>query len=353
MSRLISGQNFRGIDASLTVKARSSRCVLVFVLSRFPWGRNLSLFLLSLFGGMLLLYAGGEGMVRGSTSLGLRLGMTPLLTGMTIVAFGTSAPELMVSLQAALSGQGNLAIGNVVGSNICNIALILGLATLVRPIKVDARLVRHDVPIMLGCTLILILMLRDDWVTRQEGFLLCALLVAFLAYSIWDARAPKAKVKAEFKQAVRNGQRSLPGSIVLTVAGLGLLVLGGRLFVQGAVGISTHFGVAPAVIGLSLAAVGTSLPELVTSVIAAARGYGDMAAGNVVGSNVFNTLTVLGVTGSITPLNGDGVTNVDLGVMLFFTLLSLRLLATDSVMARREGAALLVGFAAYMVWLFS
>jgi cation:H+ antiporter len=312
----------------------------------------LTIFLLNLAGGLLLLYLGGEGIVRGSASLGLRLGMTPLLTGLTIVAFGTSAPELMVSLQAALSGQSSLAVGNVVGSNICNIALILGIATLVRPIHVDARLVRHDVPIMLACTVLLILLLSDGVISRLEGAFLVAALLAFIVYTARDSRSAKRQVRAEFRKAVIDGHRPLPLAILMALLGLAGLLLGGRLFVSGAIDISHVLGISPAVIGLSVAAVGTSLPELATSVVAAARGYGDMAAGNVVGSNIFNTLTVLGVTGSITPLDSHGVTAVDLGVMLVASLLSLRLLSTRSLMERWEGGALVAGFLAYMVWLF-
>jgi cation:H+ antiporter len=313
----------------------------------------LATFLISLVGGLLLLYLGGEGLVRGSASLGLRLGMTPLLTGLTIVAFGTSAPELMVSLEAALSGAAGMAVGNVVGSNICNIALILGLATLVRPIVVDARLVRHDLPIMLACTLLLVVMLRDGTLSRLEGGLLVLGLVVFVTYTVIDSRHPKNRVQAEFGQVVAGGHRPVPWCVVVALLGLVGLLLGGRLFVHGAIGVSQGLGISPAVIGLSVAAVGTSLPELATSVIAAARGYGDMAAGNVVGSNIFNTLTVLGLTGSVTPLDAAGVTWVDLGVMVAVSLLSLRLLSTKSVMERWEGGALLAGFFVYMAWLFS
>jgi cation:H+ antiporter len=303
--------------------------------------------------GLLLLYGGGEGLVRGSVSLGLRLGMSPLLTGLTIVAFGTSAPELMVSLQAALSGNGSLAVGNVVGSNICNIALILGISTLVRPIEVEARLVRHDVPIMLACSVVLAAMLFNGVLTRVEAGILLTGLLVFIVYSIRDSRSSGPSTRKEFSEAIRNGGKPLALSVVFMVLGIVALVWGGRIFVEGAVGVSRDMGIAPAVIGLSVAAVGTSLPELATSVVAAMRGYGDMAAGNVVGSNIFNTLSVLGLTGMVAPLPADGVTLVDLGVMLMFSVVSLRLLATRSAMERWEGAVLLAGFLVYMAWLFS
>jgi cation:H+ antiporter len=312
----------------------------------------LTFFILNLMGGLALLYLGGELMVRGSASLGLRLGMTPLLTGLTIVAFGTSAPELVVSLQAALNGKGGLAVGNVVGSNICNIALILGISTLVRPIKVDARLVRHDVPIMLVCTLLMVVMLLDGKISRLDGVTLLLCLAAFVAYTVRDSRSTSQRVRAEFQEAVRDVDHSVIKSVLITMGGLGLLVWGGGSFVTGAIGFSEAFGIAPAVIGLSVAAVGTSLPELATSVVAAMRGYGDMAAGNVVGSNIFNILSVLGVTSTVSPLNSGAVTMVDLGVMLAFSFVSMRLLGTQWVMERWEGALLVTGFVVYMTWLF-
>lgn len=309
--------------------------------------------LLPLIAGLLLLYLGGEGTVRGSASLGLRLGMTPLLTGLTIVALGTSAPELMVSLNAALQGQGDLAVGNVVGSNICNIGLILGLSTLFNPVRVEARLVRKDVPLMLLSSGVIVVMLLDSTVSRVEGGVLVTGLALFLAHTIRDSKRPRAAIRREFREALKGDHFSLPASLGLVALGIALLVVGGRLFVHGAVAASAAFGIAPAVIGLSVAAIGTSLPELATSVVAAVRGYGDMAAGNVVGSNIFNSLTVLGSAALVTPLESGGVTVVDLGVMLAFSALSLRLLSTRRTMERWEGGALLAGFALYLAWLFT
>ena len=308
--------------------------------------------MLSLLGGLLLLFVGGEAVVRGSASLGLRIGITPMVTGLTVVAFGTSAPELMVSLQAALSGEGGLAVGNVVGSNICNIGLILGISTLIRPAVVDSRLVRRDVPIMILSGLVVSGLLLNGILSIFEGSLLVVAMLAHIAYTVKSARVAKRAVREEFERAVPEDTLSLRMSVLVAAIGLAVLLLGGKVFVQGAIAISTSFGVAPAVIGLSVAAIGTSLPELATSLVAAIRGYGDMAAGNVIGSNIFNSLSVLGLTSVVTPLSLGGVGIVDLAVMVLASFVGLRLMSEKTPMRRWEGAALVTGFGAYMVWLF-
>lgn len=308
--------------------------------------------LLILFGGLVLLFIGGEAVVRGSASLGLRLGITPMVTGLTVVAFGTSAPELMVSMQAALSGEGGLAVGNVVGSNICNIGLILGISTLIRPAVIDSSLVRRDVPTMIASGLVVAGLLLNGVLSIFEGSLLVIAMLAHIAYTVKSARAAKRAVREEFEHAVPEDTLSTQLSILVAVIGLAVLLLGGKVFVQGAVAISTNFGVAPAVIGLSIAAIGTSLPELATSVVAAVRGYGDMAAGNVIGSNIFNSLSVLGLTAVVTPLSLGGVGIVDLAVMVLASFVGLRLMSAKTPMRRWEGGVLVTGFAAYMVWLF-
>jgi cation:H+ antiporter len=302
-------------------------------------------------GGLLLLYLGGEGVVRGSVSLGLKMGITPLLTGLTIVAFGTSAPELMVSLQAALRGEDGLAIGNVVGSNICNIGLVLGLTVLVRPIFVDSKLVRRDVPIMLACAFVLLALLIDFELSRLDGAILAMGLLAHIVFTVRTSRVAKWGVRTEFREAVPGRQLTVGAGLLFAVLGLATLLWGGSVFVQGAMGFSEELQVSPALIGLSVAAIGTSLPELATSTVAAARGYGDLAAGNIVGSNIFNTLSVLGITSLTTPLDRGAVTPVDLAVMIMASLLTLRLMVTRSVMERWEGGLLLAGFAGYMAWL--
>jgi cation:H+ antiporter len=303
-------------------------------------------------GGLVLLYGGGEAVVRGSASLGLRLGMSPLLTGLTIVAFGTSAPELMVSLQAALRGESGLAVGNVVGSNICNIGLILGFSALIRPTRIDSQLVRREVPVMVAGAALLWLLMLDGYLSRVEGGLLFALMLAYLTYTIRASRSGKRAVVSQFRDAIPSPPLSVQKAILLTVLGLAALSYGGQLFVRGAIVVSGLLGVAPAVIGLSVAAVGTSLPELATSIVAAYRGFGDMAIGNVIGSNIFNTLSVLGITALAIPLGRGAVTNIDLGVMMLASLVVLPMMSTRARMERWEGALLMTGFLGYMLWLF-
>jgi cation:H+ antiporter len=308
---------------------------------------------LNLLIGLALLYAGGDALVRGAATLGTRLGMSSLLTGLTIVAFGTSAPELMVSLQAALQDEGGLAVGNVVGSNICNIGLILGMSILIRPIGINAALVRRDVPIMIVCALMLFAFLNDDEISRLEGALLLTGLAAHIVFTIRESNKARKRVRREFREAMPAKIPSFMLSVVMVVLGLGILVLGGNLFVKGGISLASYLGVPPAIVGLSVMAIGTSLPEFATSIVAAIRGYGDMVAGNVVGSNIFNVLSVIGLTASSTSVTRGSVTNVDLAVMMVASLLALRLMRTDARMDRWEGSVLLVGYLLYIGSLFA
>ena len=298
--------------------------------------------------GLLLLIAGAEGLVKGSTTLAFRLGLTPLVIGLTVVAFGTSAPELLVSLQATFSGETDLALGNVVGSNIGNIALILGIAALLKPLQVKLQVVRREVPIMLGATLTLMVMLLDGSLSRWEGAILFAGLLAYLVFSL--------KVQA------REGETEIPPGlrrsgkvwVALGLTGIGLvgLVVGAALFIKGAVGLAERFEVPSVVIGLTIVAIGTSLPELATSVVAAFRGKGDIAIGNVVGSNIFNILGILGITALLHPLSGSSLTAFDLGAMLLSALLILPLLYTGFTLNRWEGGVLVSGYVFYVYTVF-
>ncbi|MDJ0654025.1 MAG: calcium/sodium antiporter [Xanthomonadales bacterium] len=301
--------------------------------------------------GLVLLYAGGESLVRGAASLGLRLGMTPLVVGLTIVAFATSAPELLVTTQAALQGEGGLAVGNVVGSNICNIGLILGITTLVRPTRIDVKLVRLDVPVMLGASVLLALLLIDSRVTRIEGTLLLLGLVSYMAYTVYQSRKAGRWEQQEFEESVPQ-EHSTILSVIQVVGGVLLLVYGGKLFVDGAVDIAASLGVPAAIIGLSVVSIGTSIPELATSIVAAVRGHSDLAAGNLVGSNIFNVCSVLGLTALVSPLDAGQVTWIDLGVMLAASALTMRLMFTAARIERWEGGILLLGYLTYLTWLF-
>lgn len=303
--------------------------------------------------GLLLLTGGGEALVRGASALALRIGITPLAVGLTVVAFGTSAPELIVSLRAALSGMDDVALGNVVGSNICNIGLILGLSALIRPADVHLKMMRIDAPLMFAVACALVLLLRDGAVSRPEGAALFTGAIVFTAVTLRAAKREDAEVQEEFAEGIPKAPPRIAVSLGLVAAGLALLVAGGNLLVGAAVDIARVFGLSEAVIGLTIVAVGTSLPELATSVIAAFRGQADIAIGNVVGSNIFNVLGITGVTAAVKPLSLGGVTNVDLLVMLAFSVALLPMLLTHMKLNRAEGALLLGGYAGYVGWLLA
>jgi cation:H+ antiporter len=311
--------------------------------------------LLSLAIGLMLLYFGGEGLVRGAAGLALRLGLTPLSVGLTVVAFGTSTPELAVSLNAALGGKGDVSMGNVVGSNIANVGLILGLTALIKPIAVHLQLLKFDLPILAAVSTGFVLTVLDRKLGRLEGAVLFAGLIVYTAIVLRLARREGKAVQAEFAEELK---ADLPPpatkvwvQLALIAAGLVMLVLGGQFFVDGAVSLATALRILQAVIGLTIVAVGTSLPELSASLVAAARGHADIAVGNIVGSNLFNILSILGLTGMVKPIAFPGISSVDLVVMLAFAVLLFPLIWTGSRLNRIEGAALLVAYAAYVAWL--
>ena len=298
--------------------------------------------------GLAALFLGGEMLVRGAASLGRHVGLSPLVSGLTIVAFGTSAPELAVSLQAAMSGIAGLAVGNVVGSNICNIALILGMTALIRPPRVEAKLIRLDVPIMIACSIVLAVLLLDAQISRIEGAALTIGLAIYIAYTIIAARDASRRVEREFAEALPAAPCSPPVSALLLVVGLGALIFGSDLFVDGAAGLAESFGVPPAIVGLSIVAIGTSLPEIATTVVAAIRGHPDMAVGNIVGSNIFNLLGILGITSLVHPVAQGAVTGIDIGVMIVVAMLVLPLMFTGARINRWEGTLMLGIYAAYL-----
>jgi cation:H+ antiporter len=304
------------------------------------------LYSLFILGGVALLFAGAELLVRGSSRLALRLGLSPLVVGLTVVAFGTSAPELVVSIEAALAGKGGIAAGNVVGSNIANVGLILAIGAMVRPLRVDPQLLRADIPLTIGATLLVSGLLLDGTLARWQGAILVALLALYVTLSLRDARR-KAPLDHEMVPPQLPG--SVPRDLAVMLAGLFLLAVGARGLVSGGSGIAEILGVPPAIVGLSVIAIGTSLPELATSVVAAVRGEGDLALGNVVGSNLFNLLGILGVAAVVRPLAAPGLAALDLGVMLGAVLLLFPLATTRRTLGRAEGALLLVLFLAYMV----
>jgi cation:H+ antiporter len=306
-----------------------------------------SLFML---GGLVLLAAGAEGLVRGSSALALRLGVTPLVVGLTVVAFGTGSPELFVSVEAAYRGESGIALGNVVGSNISNVALILGLSALARPMKVRSELIRREVPLMIAVTLLLcLLLLFDGTLGRVEGVILAAGSVAYTAFAYVAARRDRSKTVAEeFKEALTGPRRAAWIDVAFVVAGFALLLVGARLLLIGATVVAEQFGVSQVVIGLTIVAIGTSLPELATSFVASLRGEADVAFGNAIGSNILNILLVLGVAAMIRPIETQGLRPLDLAVLAASAVLLLLLMWRGWVLNRWEGALLLAGYVAYL-----
>lgn len=303
--------------------------------------------------GLFLTFGGAEAFVRAAASIAARLGVSPLVIGLTIVAWGTSAPELLVSTIAALNGQGGIAVGNVVGSNIFNIAAIVGLAALVCPIRVHAQLIRLDIPIMIGVSLLLIAVLLDGAVSRLDAAICFIGAVMYTTFSFRSASEPaSAAVEDEFAQGNPPVHRHLALDIVLFIAGLVMLGLGSRCLVTGAVSIARSLHVSETVIGLTIVAAGTSLPELATSFVAAIRKQPDIAIGNVVGSNLFNILGILGIAGLVHPMQAPDLSPLDLGAMMLFAVLLFPLARSGFVIRRWEGAMLLAGYLAYlwMMW---
>ncbi len=315
--------------------------------------------ILMLVAGLVLLVAGGELLVRGASKLAVSLGISPLVVGLTVVAFGTSSPEFAVSIQAALSEQVDIALGNVVGSNIFNVLFILGLSALIVPLIVSAQIVRQEVPIMIGASLLLGAFALDGSIVRWEAALLFALLVAYTAFLIIQSRRESQAIQAEYAgEAHLGAQRAwddrLPVQLLLIVAGLVLLVFGSRWLVSAAVAIAQSFGVSELVIGLTIVAAGTSLPEVAASVTAAIRGQRDIAVGNVIGSNTFNILGVLGLSGLVAPLPlavPQSLLEFDMLVMLAVAFACLPVFFTGATIARWEGAVFLGYYVAYVTFL--
>jgi cation:H+ antiporter len=302
--------------------------------------------------GLVLLYFGAEGLVRGSSSLALRLGVGPLLVGLTVVAFGTSTPELVVSLKAAYLGQGDISVGNIVGSNICNIGLILGFSALIIPIKVASQIVRIDTPIMIGVTALALALLYDGALSRIEGIILFGLLVVYVLFSIRLAKKqPSDPLAGEFSGEMKISKWGVWEDIAFIVGGLVMLVFGARFLVEAAIDIAKTLGLSEAVIGLTIVAVGTSLPEFATSLVAALKKEADIAVGNIVGSNIFNILGILGISATVTPLSSAGITGIDLWVMLLFALVLWVFSRTGFLLNRLEGLLMLAGYAVYAAWL--
>lgn len=306
---------------------------------------------LLLIAGLALLLAGAEVLIRGASRLALSTGLSPLVVGLTVVAFGTSAPELATSLDAAWRGAPDIAVGNVVGSNIANVLLVLGLSAMIAPLVVARQLIWLDVPVMVGVSLATLLMALDGHVARWEGV---ALVVCGVLYTATLIRIGRRDVPAPDDSAATPAPGRWWVNVLLVLAGLGLLILGARWLVQAAITVATSMGVSELVIGLTVVAIGTSLPEIATSILASLRGQREMAVGNIIGSNVFNLLLVLGLAAVLSP-QGVGVSNAaihfDLPVMTAVAVACLPIFFTGHRIDRWEGTLFFGYYAGYIGYL--
>lgn len=305
--------------------------------------------------GLILLIAGGEALVRGASTLASKVGLSPLVIGLVVVSAATSAPELAVTVGAVLDGEPDLAVGNVVGSNIVNILVILGISAIISPLVIKRQLVRFDIPVMVGLSLLLVLVSLDGRISFFDGMLLLAVLVFHIIMSILIGRRTAVEsIDQPNELPVISKPTSMWLAALLLAVGVGLLVLGAQLLVSGAVNIATGLGVSSLVIGLTVVALGTSLPELATSIIALRRGERDMAVGNIVGSNLFNIGVVLGLPAIIF---GQGIPvppaaiALDLPLMLAAAVALLPIAFTGFIIARWEGVMFVALYAAYALYL--
>lgn len=311
---------------------------------------------LFLIAGLVLLIWGAEFLVRGASRIATSAGISPLVVGLTVVAFGTSSPELAVSVMSAFKGQADLAIGNVVGSNIFNVLLILGLSAIIVPLIVAQQLVRFDVPVMIGVSFLLFALGYDGNISRLDGILLFSGAIAYTVFLIRQSRKEKnAEVEAEYaKEFGADNPGSWWKNLGLVLVGLGGLMLGSKWLVDSAVAIAQSFGVSELVIGLTIVAAGTSMPEVATSVVAAIRGERDIAVGNVVGSNLFNILSVIGLSSVIAPagINVSGAAlRFDIPVMIAVAVACFPIFFAGHRISRTNGIAFLGFYIAYVVYL--
>jgi len=308
--------------------------------------------------GLVFLVSGAEALVRGASNLSAIIGISPLVVGLTIVAFGTSLPELAVSINSALSGQDSISIGNVIGSNIFNVLFILGSSAIVVPLVVSRKLIRFDVPLMIIVSIILLIFSFDKKLSRVDGLILVTGLFIYTWFLIYESRKESAahqkKFSKEFKTGMLKEKIKWIRIIFLLILGLGLLVLGSKWFIEGAVFVAESIGVSKLVIGLTIVAVGTSIPEVFTSIIAAIHGERDIAVGNVVGSNIFNIMGVLGFASLFSPSGIDfipAVIGFDLPVMIAVAFACLPIFFTGGIISRQEGIFLIGYYLAYTLYL--
>jgi cation:H+ antiporter len=300
--------------------------------------------------GILLLYYGAEILVKGSSNLAIKVGISPMLVGLTVVAFGTSSPELFVSFIAGMQNSSDIALGNVVGSNICNIGLILGLASIIMPVKVDINDIKLDLFIMIAASLIVWLMILDKHLSHLDGIILLILIISYLFFKIKQSIRERKAIDLEIDD--NSKVKSKGFYIFLIIAGLITLIIGSNLFIDGAISIARYLGVSNAIIGLSLVAFGTSLPELATSIIAAIKKQDEISLGNIIGSNIFNILFILGFTSTFFQINAGDIKTVDYLVMLFTSLIIIPMGIVGKKYSRIDGFMLLLIYIAYIYYLY-
>lgn len=304
--------------------------------------------------GLFFLVYSADYFIEGASAVAVKFGMPKFLIGMLVLGIGTSAPEIVVSVLSALSGSSGLALGNAYGSNIVNITLVLGVTALISPLFIQKQLVKGDFLILLAVTALTVFMLFDRNITRMESVILCVLLVVFLAVQIFLA---KKGGQTSSEEIIQSDAVNMPKSLAKLIGGLVVLIISSRLIVWGAVEIAKSFGMSEVIIGLTIVAVGTSLPELISSIISARKGEDEMALGNVIGSNIFNTLAVVGVAGVITPMSvADDILKRDIVVMsgvtlLLFVMCLITLQSSTKKLGRPMGGVLLTIFIAYTAWL--
>lgn len=307
---------------------------------------SITLLVLSLFA----LYIGAGWLVKGSAEIALKANISNLVIGLTIVAFGTSAPELVVSINASLTGQGDIAIGNIVGSNIFNIAVILGISSIIYPLQAKRQLTRIDIPILILSTILLTVLFWNGNLNRLEGCLFLIGIIIYTVFSLYYSRKHEKKVE-ESRGELEKQPDPWYKDVLYIVGGLAILIFASHLLVDNAVSIAQELGVSEAVIGLTLVAAGTSLPEMAASVVATLKKNSDIAIGNIVGSNLFNILAIAGTSSIINPIIAKNVNYIDLLVMLGLTLLLLPLIKSGLKISRSEGWVLIVIYLCYLAWL--
>jgi len=304
-------------------------------------------------GGLILLYFGADWLVGGAVKVALYFGLSPLIVGLTVVALGTSIPEALVSVQASIENQGGIALGNVIGSNILNIALILGISSLLTPLKVDSHLVKADVPLLAGATFMLVVLLEDFHISRMEGSFLLLCIIGYIVGNILSVkRTSNEENKIDGVEVSAGTSNNLWKDVSLLMLGLVALALGSNYLVSGAVSLARIFELSEALIGLTIVSIGTGTPELATALMAAHRKKADLAIGNAVGSNLFNIMFVVGLAGLVAPLDANGIKSTDLYVMLGLSLLLLPTVITGRVIDRKEGTLFLSIYFCYLYFLW-